>query len=73
MRINPHLDDGYVTITISSPTASVEFVNKAGKVVKTIPNYKNNQKINIRNMAKGMYTVVVKTTRGERKIKFNLK
>ena len=44
-----------------------------GKVVKTLPSYKNNQKINIRNMARGMYTVTVKTVRGERKIKFNLK
>ena len=73
VRINPHLDDGYVTITITSPTATISFVNKEGKVVKTIPNYKNNQKINIRNMTKGMYTVVVKTVRGEKRIKFNLK
>lgn len=73
VRINPHLDDGYVTITIGSPTAEVSFTNKDGKVVKTLPNYKNNQKINIRNMAKGMYTVTVKTVRGERRIKFNLK
>ncbi len=73
VRINPHLDDGYVTITIESATAEVTFVDKAGKVVKTLPSYKNNQKISIRNMKKGMYTVVVKTVRGERKIKFNLK
>ena len=73
VRINPHLDDGYVTITIESPSASVSFINKAGKVVKTVSNYKNNQKINIKNMPKGMYTVSVKTTRGERRIKFNLK
>ena len=73
VRINPHLEEGYVTITISSPTAVVTFTNKDGKVVKTIPSYKNGQKINIRNMAKGMYTVGVRTARGEKKIKFNLK
>ncbi|MBR6292160.1 MAG: hypothetical protein IKR33_05105 [Bacteroidales bacterium] len=73
VRINPHLEDGYVTITIESPSAAVIFINKDGKTVKTIPSYKNGQKINIRNMQKGMYTVVVKTIRGERKIKFNLK
>ena len=73
VRINPHLEDGYVTITIESPSAVVTFTNKEGKVVKTIPTYRNGQKINIRNMAKGMYTVGVKTVRGEKKIKFNLK
>ena len=73
VRINPHLEDGYVTISIGSPSATVTFVNKEGKTVKTIPTYKNGQKINIRNMQKGMYTVIVKTVRGERKIKFNLK
>ena len=73
VRINPHLEDGYVTLTIESPTAAVTFPNKDGKVVKTIPSYRNGQKINIRNMAKGMYTVGVRTVRGEKKIKFNLK
>ena len=73
VHINPHLEDGYITITIESPSAIVTFTNKEGKVVKTIPTYRNGQKINIRNMAKGMYTVGVKTVRGEKKIKFNLK
>ncbi len=73
VRINPHLEEGYVTVTIGSPTAAITFTNSAGKVVKTIPTYRNGQKINIRNMAKGMYTVGVKTARGEKRIKFNLK
>ena len=48
-------------------------INKNGKVVKTAENYKNNQRIKINRMPKGMYTVSVKTVRGEKKIKFNLK
>ena len=47
--------------------------DKNGKVVKTVPSYKNGQRINIGRMTKGMYTVGVKTVRGEKKIKFNLK
>ena len=73
VRINPHLVDGYITISIESPSATVTFTNSYGKVVKTVPNYKNGQRITIGRMAKGMYTVGVKTVRGERKIKFNLK
>ena len=49
------------------------FTNKAGKVVKTVTNYRNNQKIMINKLAKGMYVVGVATARGEKKIKFNLK
>ena len=73
VRINPHLNDGFITISIESPTATVTFTNSAGKVVKTINNYRHNQKIMINRMAKGMYIVGVKTVRGEKKIKFNLK
>ncbi len=73
VRINPHLDEGYVTISFESASATVTFINKDGKVVKTADNYKNNQRIKINRMPKGMYTVSVKTVRGEKKIKFNLK
>ena len=73
VRINPHLSEGYVTISIESPSATVTFTNKAGKVVKTVTNYRNNQKIMINKLAKGMYVVTVTTTKGEKKIKFNLK
>ena len=73
VRINPHLAEGYITITIESPTATVTFTNKDGKVVKTVNNYRNNQKIMINKMAKGMYVVGVTTVRGEKRIKFNLK
>ena len=73
VRINPHLNEGYITISMESPTATVTFTNKAGKVVKTVTNYRNNQKISINKLAKGMYTVGVATARGEKRIKFNLK
>ena len=73
VRINPHLSEGYITITHESPSATITFTDKSGKVVKTITNYRNNQKIMINRMAKGMYTVGVATVRGEKKIKFNLK
>ena len=73
VRINPHLSEGYITITIESPSATVTFTDKNGKVVKTVTNYRNNQQIKINRMAKGMYTVGVLTVRGEKKIKFNLK
>ena len=73
VRINPHLADGYITISIESPSATITFTNSDGKVVKTVPSYKNGQRINIGRMTKGMYTVGVKTVRGEKKIKFNLK
>jgi ligand-binding sensor domain-containing protein len=73
VRINPHLEDGYVTISFESPSATVTFINKDGKVVKTAENYTNNQRIKINRMPRGMYTVSVKTVRGEKRIKFNLK
>lgn len=73
VRINPHLDEGYITISIESPVAEISFINSNGKTVKNVPNYTNNQRIKINRLPKGMYTVSVKTERGERKIKFNLK
>lgn len=73
IRINPYLADGYVTISIESPSAEVNFLNANGKVVKNVSGYKSGQKIMINRMPKGMYTVSVKTARGEKKIKFNLK
>ncbi len=73
VRINPHLDEGYITISIESPSATITFTNKNGKVVKTVENYVSGKKIKITKIPKGMYIVGVKTVRGEKKIKFNLK
>ena len=73
VRINPHLAEGYITISIESPSATITFTNGNGKVVKTVNDYTDNQHIKINRLPKGMYTVGVKTRRGERKIKFNLK
>lgn len=73
VRINPYLAEGYITISIESASADVSFTNSNGKVVKTVNGYKSGQKIMINRMPKGMYSVGVKTVRGEKKIKFNLK
>ena len=73
VRINPHLDEGYITISFESPIANIAFINSNGKVVKNVEGYTNNQRIKINRLPKGMYTVSVKTERGEKKIKFNLK
>ncbi len=73
VRINPSLAEGYITITMDSPKASVEFVNNAGTTIKTVPEYRAGQKISIANMPKGMYRVIISTGRTVKKIKFNLK
>lgn len=73
VRISPHLSEGYVTIAIESPSATVTFTDKNGKAAKTVNNYRSGQKIMINKMPKGMYIVEVQTTRGTKKIKFNLK
>lgn len=73
IRINPYLEEGYVTISIESTTADITFTNNSGKVIKTVNGYKSGQKIMINRMPKGQYHVGVKTARGEKKIKFNLK
>jgi len=73
VRIQPNLEQGYITLTIESPSAIVTFTNKDGKVVKTVDGYVSGKKIKINKMPKGMYIVGVKTIRGEKKIKFNLK
>ena len=73
IRINPFLAEGYVTVEMDSPKASVEFVNNAGKTVKSISEYQAGQKINITNIPKGMYRVIITTDRTVKKIKFNLK
>ena len=73
VRIQPNLEEGYITLTIESPSAIVTFTNKDGKVVKTVDGYVSGKKIKINKMPKGMYIVGVKTIRGEKKIKFNLK
>ena len=73
VRIQPNLEEGYITLTIESPSALVTFINKDGKTVKTVDGYVSGKKIKINKMPKGMYTVSVKTIRGEKRIKFNLK
>ncbi|MBO4308189.1 MAG: T9SS type A sorting domain-containing protein [Bacteroidales bacterium] len=73
VMVNPFLEQGYITITLESPEAEVEFLNAKGQNVRTIPNYKNGAKINITRMAKGNYTLKIRTTKGEKTLLFNLK
>ena len=71
--VNPFLEQGYITITMESPTAEVEFVNAAGTSIRKIPQYQNGNRITISKMPKGMYTVYIRTAKGEKSIKFNLR
>jgi ligand-binding sensor domain-containing protein len=71
--VNPYLDQGYITITMESPVAEVEFVNAKGESIRTIPQYKNEAKITISRMPKSNYTLFIRTAKGEKKLLFNLK
>lgn len=71
--VNPFLEQGYITITLESPVAEVEFVNSKGESIRTIPQYKNEAKITISRMPKSNYTLYVRTPKGEKKLLFNLK
>lgn len=73
VRITPYLDQGFITIAFPSNRATVKFVNSNGKTVKKVDNYVAGQKIKIDRLPKGMYTVVISSSRGDKKIKFNLK
>ncbi|MBR3960330.1 MAG: hypothetical protein IKJ81_09850 [Bacteroidales bacterium] len=71
--VNPYLDQGYITITMESAVAEVEFVNAKGESIRTIPQYKNEAKITISRMPKSNYTLYIRTAKGEKKLQFNLK
>ena len=71
--VNPYLEQGYITITMESPMAEVEFVNEKGESIRTIPQYKNEARITISRMPKANYTLFIRTVKGEKKLKFNLK
>ena len=73
VKITPNLEEGYITITMNSPTAEVTFFNTKGEKVRTVPKYQNGGHINISKMKKGTYTVKVKTANGTRTVKFSLK
>jgi len=71
--VNPYLEQGYITITLESPVAEVEFVGPDGTTIRTIPQYKNEAKITITRMPKLNYTLFIRTEKGEKKLLFNLK
>ena len=73
VMVNPFLDQGYITITMESAVAEVEFVNSKGESVRTIPQYKNEARITISKMPKSNYTLYIRTAKGEKKLLFNLK
>lgn len=73
ITITPYLAEGYITIQLDSPQAEVEFIKSDGISIRTIPAYKNNAKITISKMPKGLYTLRIKTPKGEKNLKFNLK
>lgn len=73
ITINPYLEQGYITITMESAVAEIEFVNARGESIRTIPQYKNEARITISKMPKGNYTLYIRTAKGEKSVQFNLK
>ena len=73
VMVLPNLAEGYITISLESPTAEIEFVNAKGESVRTVPNYKNGARITISKMPKGAYTLYIRTKKGEKSLQFNLK
>lgn len=73
VTINPFLNDGYITITLETHEAEIEFVDASGKSIRTIPRYISGNRITISKMPKGMYDLHIRTEKGERTLKFNLK
>ena len=73
MVVNSFLDQGYVTLSFHAPEAKVEFINHAGKKVRTIASYKPDTKIGINRLPKGDYTLHVSTPTAEKTLLFNLK
>lgn len=73
VMVNPYLEDGYITITMESPVAEVEFVNSKGESVRKLPQYRNGARITISKMPRINYTLFIRTEKGEKKLLFNLK
>lgn len=71
--INPFLDQGYITITMESPVAEVEFVGPDGTCVRKLPQYRNGSRITISKMPKLDYSLFIRTDKGEKKLLFKLK
>ncbi len=73
VKITPYLAEGYITITTGSATAALTFRNERGEVVRTVPKYKVGGHLSIAKMAKGTYSIEVKTAKTTRTVKFTLR
>lgn len=73
VTIVPYLADGYIVIRMESTTAKVEFMGENGEMIRTIPEYKNGNRITISKMPRRMYNLRITTSKGEKKLRFNLK
>lgn len=73
ITVNPFLSQGYITISMESEVAEVEFVGSDGRSVRTLPQYRNGQRITISKMPKDSYTLHIRTNKGEKTLRFNLK
>ncbi|MBQ1409323.1 MAG: hypothetical protein IIY87_06160 [Bacteroidales bacterium] len=71
--ITPYLDQGYITISMESAVAEVEFVGPDGTSIRKLPQYRNESRITISKMPKMNYTLFIRTDKGEKKLLFNLK
>ena len=67
ITIVPYLADGYIVIRMESSTAKVEFIGEDGEHIRTIPEYKNGNKITISKMPRRMYNLRITTSKGEKK------
>lgn len=73
ISVEPFLAEGYILIHMESAVAEVEFVDQNGTSVRTIPQYKNGNRITITKMPKRNYTLYIRTPKGEKSLKFNIK
>ena len=72
--VNPFLEQGYITLTLESAEAEVEFVDaKTGESVRTLPRYRNGARITISKMPRINYKLFIRTAKGEKMLLFNLK
>ena len=71
--VTPYLEEGYITISMESAVAEVEFVSPNGDSVRKLPQYRNGARITISKMPRMNYTLFIRTEKGEKKLLFNLK
>lgn len=70
--VTPYLEQGYITISFNGDVAEVE-IKSDTKVMRTIPNYKRGNKINISKFPRGTYKITVRTSQWEKTVTLNKK